>query len=127
MTCPMVASTLALAGVTACCTPTDTCGTVNMTLGGAGAACMEMTVNTTMCPDEVIMGNNVPGCCIMETNACGVTDILTGSGSCVARDDPLLSVLAQLTPINCDGTTPPPPTMMAPDAGMMGTAGSAGL
>lgn len=114
--CPPIGA-LAMACVQNCCTTDGKCGTLN---AAAGSACMAAAVNDTLCPNETILGNMATGCCVPNTNQCGVVDTLTGSGSCIARES---VPLASLASANCDGTTP---TGTA-GAGGAGTGGTAGV
>lgn len=99
----------------ACCNAmTTTCG---MMTAIAGCAPVYTDPGGHSCPSETIAGMLVPGCCADGT-ACGVVDAFAGTG-CAPRS--LASVIVgfldptvMLTPINCDGTIPPPPA----DGGM---------
>ena len=81
-----------------CCTTDGKCGTVN----SQHADCMLAVVNTSSCPNEMILGAMATGCCVDGTNTCGVVDTIRNMG-CIARAD---VPLATLPPKNCDGTTP---------------------
>ncbi len=125
--CPAVSAGLAAACVQICCTSANQCGTHNAALDTSNAQCMAPMQNSSLCPDETIMGNNVPGCCVPNTNTCGIQDLLTGMG-CIPRNSMLLALIAPgLQPKNCDGTAPPMGAAGAGTGGMgtggMGTGG----
>jgi hypothetical protein len=104
-----------------CCTSDGKCGTHNALLDTSGSMCIAASTNDTMCPNEMIFGQTAQGCCVMNTNDCGIYDTLTGMG-CLSRTSPILARFAMLKPANCDGT----PAMMTGTGGMSG-AGTGGM
>jgi hypothetical protein len=116
--CPAVSEQLTRICTQTCCTADMRCGTHNAALD---TECTPPFTNDTMCPDEMIAGTMVAGCCVEGTNSCGIFDPVLGMG-CLARDDFRLRLIAQLAPMNCDGT----PVMSGGDAGT-GAAGTAGV
>jgi hypothetical protein len=115
-TCPPVSAGLATACVQTCCTADNACGTGNALMAGM---CVAPVMNTSMCPDESIMGSMVPGCCVEGGNECGIINLLTDM-SCIGRAS-VPPFLATLAPMNCDGT--PVEMMMGTGGMMMGTGG----
>jgi hypothetical protein len=116
--CPEVAANLAMICVQACCTADGQCGTLNNNAALPGT-CAPPIENNSMCPNEVILGTDVPGCCVEGTNTCGVVDLIgIAGGGCVDRAQ--ASVLSPLAPLNCDGT----PVMMTGGTAGAGAAGS---
>lgn len=117
--CPMVPASLSAICVQTCCTATSECGTKNAAMA---AECAAPVGNTTMCPNEMIMGNMVSGCCMPNSNECGIVNII-GDMSCVPRTSPVLAIFgAMLEAKNCDGT----PVMMMGTGGM-GMNGTGGM
>jgi hypothetical protein len=118
--CTAPNATQAMACFKTCCTSDQKCGTHNALLDTSGSMCIPAYTNDTMCPNEMIFGQTAQGCCVMNSNECGIYDNLTGMG-CLSRTSPVLMRLAMLKPANCDGT---PATMGM--AGMSG-AGTGGM
>ncbi|MDH5671147.1 MAG: hypothetical protein OEZ06_03300 [Myxococcales bacterium] len=121
--CAPVEANLAMICIQTCCTDTGACGQFN---AASGEACRDVSGGSGhQCPDEMILGSSVPGCCVDGSNSCGVLD-LTGllGGGCIERS--MAAIVAPgITALNCDGTTPPPPETGAAGAGAAG-AGAAG-
>jgi hypothetical protein len=118
--CTAPSGAQAMACFKTCCTADGKCGTHNALLDASGSMCIPAYTNDTMCPNETIFGQTAQGCCVMNSNDCGIYDTLTGMG-CLSRTSPILSRLAMLAPAHCDGT----PVMMTGTGGM-GAAGQGG-
>jgi hypothetical protein len=117
-TCGAVDPTLAMGCYQTCCTTDMKCGTTNPLLM---TPCNVVTENTSMCPNEMIQGMMVPGCCVDEaTNECGIMNTLGIGEPCVGRTSQVLQFIAPgLAPKNCDGT----PVMEGDGGAGMGGAG----
>lgn len=104
-----------------CCAADGTCGTTNAT----NPMCIS-SANTTLCPNEMVGGQAVTGCCVDEaTNECGITNIFPIGPPCVGRTSSTLAMLGtMLDAKNCDGT---PVMGGAGGAGGMGGAGGGGM
>jgi len=99
-----------------CCTTDNLCGTKN----NLNPTCMETVENTSMCPNETILGQMTPGCCVEGSNDCGIVNVLTGDPPCYRRQD---VPLAPLSPLHCDGT----PVMAGGAGGAGGMGGMGGM